>query len=91
MQTRPPAQAQRPQPIAEHNALTQALAGQTSRAIDLIDLGTAPKPLLGQIEQTGRSTPFFLVVVVLATRVNLVIQPYLRREDQPGFMARLSV
>lgn len=46
--------AQHPWTIAEQIALTQALAGQTGRAIDLIDLATAPEPLLGQIVQTGR-------------------------------------
>lgn len=46
--------AQQPLTVAEHIALTQALAEQTGRAIDLIDLATAPEPLLGQIVQTGR-------------------------------------
>lgn len=46
--------AQRPLAVTEHIALTQALAEQTGRPIDLIDLATAPEPLLGQIVQNGQ-------------------------------------
>jgi len=46
--------ADRPLTVAEKIALTQALAESTGRPIDLIDLSTAPEPLLGQIVQHGR-------------------------------------
>ena len=40
--------------ITQQVALTQALAEKTGRPIDLIDLATAPEPLLGQIVQNGQ-------------------------------------
>lgn len=35
-------------------ALTQALAEQTGRPVDLVDLATVTEPLLGQVVQHGR-------------------------------------
>lgn len=46
--------AKRPLSVVQKIALTQALAEKTGRSIDLIDLKTAPEPLLGQIVQHGR-------------------------------------
>ena len=46
--------ARHPLGVAPHIALTQALAEKTGRPIDLIDLATAPEPLLGQIVQNGQ-------------------------------------
>lgn len=46
--------AQRALSVAQKIALTQALAEKTGRPIDLVDLKTAPEPLLGQIVQHGR-------------------------------------
>ncbi len=46
--------AKRALSVAQKIALTQALAEKTGRPIDLVDLKTAPEPLLGQIVQHGR-------------------------------------
>lgn len=46
--------AQRALTASERIALIEALAEQTGRAIDLVDLHTAGEPLLGQILRHGR-------------------------------------
>lgn len=46
--------AQRPLTAPEKMAIIEALAEQTGRPIDLVDLRTAGEPLLGQILRHGR-------------------------------------
>ena len=46
--------ADHPLTVAEKIAITQALAVNTGRPIDLIDLTTVTEPLLGQIVRHGR-------------------------------------
>lgn len=46
--------AQRPLTAPEKMAVIEALAEQTGRPIDLVDLRTAGEPLLGQILRHGR-------------------------------------
>jgi predicted nucleotidyltransferase len=46
--------ADRPLGVAEKLALIEAIAEQTGRPVDLVDLRTAGEPLLGQILQKGR-------------------------------------
>lgn len=46
--------AQGPLTVPEKMALTQALAEQTGRPVDLVDLATVAEPLLGQVVQHGR-------------------------------------
>lgn len=46
--------AQGPLTVHERMALTQALAEETGRPVDLVDLATVTEPLLGQVVQHGR-------------------------------------
>lgn len=46
--------AQHPLSAAEKIAIIQALAEAIGRPVDLVDLATAPEPLLGQIVRHGR-------------------------------------
>ena len=46
--------AQRPLAASEKMALTQALAEETGRPVDLIDLATVTEPLLGQVVRHGK-------------------------------------